>query len=237
MNKTALLITLTLFSSFAVAGDFLIPLAEDKTLEEALEIFHEPMAELHHGPLEDGDIAPLRSRAEEFEVHIKKIMKANLSPIYSPRREEISGKIMDLKREVDSLVKAAREKSDDKVLKAAFDRMHDAYRELRKCLISPEKIIQRIHDEIIHPLWHESYPKRDIEAMKKDLPLLKIWSKLLKEAAKALKMDRVAKSAQEFEEMVVTTQETFETGNRELILEAVKLLHNAYHNLEDSLQK
>jgi len=233
MKKTLLATILMLTAAIALhAEDCLFSLGDDESLDKALEAFHGIMAELVHGPVQEGNFQPVREQVGALVSAKAAIMSANLPTKFEKHCADISASAKTLFDSVDTLQQLAENNGSDEEIKAAFSKMHVSYRALRQALILPEEMIEAIH-EILQPLWHEAYPAKDVEAIKAGVPKLKVRTKLLVSVAGRLEDAVLTDAATKLLESISTLEEAVAADDGTAILAALELVHEAYHQLAE----
>lgn len=234
MRKQKLFVVLlsTVFVVAVGAQDCKFPIKDDDSLKTAIEAFHDIMAELWHGPIPDGNMDPVRKQISELLSRRDAVMSANLPEEYSDRCAAFSEKAAEFTASVENLAQIVNGESEDSEIKDAFSMMHDAYRAMREALITPREMIEAFHD-ILQPLWHESYPEKDVEAIKAGIPKLKVRARLIVVfAERANDMDLV-KLATVLLEATETLDEAARADDDVAILSAFEVVHDAYHEIGD----
>ncbi len=233
MQKTVLpsiaILLLILWGVPASAQDCIFKPREDDSLRQALKSFHDVLAELVHGPAEKGDFAPVRARAEELVKLRDGIMAAGLPTKLIKRCAEISARATDLSTGVDNLVAQSKANAADAAIKAAFDSVHAAYRSLNSAMVSLEDLLEAFHD-LLHPLWHDAYPNKDAAAIKAETPRLKVRAKLILSTAESTDRSR-APVAKGLLDAVTTLEEAVAARDDMAVLEALRIVHEAYEKL------
>jgi hypothetical protein len=204
---------------------------EGDSLKQALKSFHDVLAGLVHGPAEKGDFAPVRAQAEEFARLRTGIMAASLPPKLAKRCPEISTRAQELSRAVDSLAMRAKEKAPDAAVRAAFESVHVAYRNLNGAMASLEDLFQAFHD-VLHPLWHDAYPNKNAAAIKAETPKLKVRAKLILSTAEGADQAKVP-GARSLLDAVTTLDEAVAAKDDMAVLEALRIVHEAYEKLAE----
>jgi hypothetical protein len=226
----ALILALTVIST---AQDCIFQIGDDDSLEQALTSFHDLMAEMLHGPVEEGDLTPIRDRIVELTAARDAVLAANLPSKYSDNCADISVAAKAFSDSINSLTELVELQAEDDEIKQAFMKVHDTYQGLREAMIQPEEMIEALH-EIIHPLWHDSYPAKDTDAIKEGTPKLKIRAKLLLSIAERIENPEMVKATKDLLEAITTLEEAITADDDLAILEAFKLVHDAYHGLTGS---
>jgi hypothetical protein len=212
------------------AQDCIFQIADDDSLETALTTFHDVMSELLHGPVEEGDLAPLRERMGEMIAARDAVMAANLPAKYSESCIEISNAARTFSDATDALVELIELQTEDEAVKQAFMRVHDAYRDLRQAMILPEEMIEALH-EVIQPLWHEAYPAKDTESIKAGTPKLKVRAKLLLSIAERIDNAVLAEATKGFLDSIATLEEAIAAEDDAATLQAFEIVHEAFHKI------
>jgi len=224
-------IGLTLIVAAAPAQDCIFKTKDDDSLEQALKKFHDVMSALVHGPAEQGDFAPVRAQAGDLAKQRDGIMAANISSKLAKRCLEISARARELSQAVNQLVAQVKANAGDEALKASFNSMHAAYRNLNSAQTSLEDLLEAFH-EILHPLWHDAYPSKDAAAIKAEIPKMKVRAKLILSTAEASDKGR-APGAKSLLEAVTTLEEAAAAKDDMAILEALRIVHDAYEKLAE----
>jgi hypothetical protein len=225
----ALLILITTAPSWA--QDCAFKTKNDESLSQAMQKFHETMAALVHGPADRGDYTQVRARAGELAGQAKGIVAANLPEKLAKRCPEISAKAGELAKAADELASQGRAVGSDDALKAGLDKVHAAYRALNSSLTTLQDLLDGFHD-LLHPLWHEAYPGKDVAAIKAEIPKLKVRAKLILSTAEAREKSR-APGAKSLLEAVTTLEEAAAANDNTSILEALRVTHDAYEKLAE----
>jgi len=224
-------VTLVLFLGGApgYSQDCIFKTKEDDSLRQALKDFHDLLSSLVHGPAEKGDFAPVRAQAGEFSRLRGGIMASTLPARLGKRCPEISAKAQELSKAVDSLATRAKENAPDAAVKAAFDSVHVAYRNLSGAMTSLDDLLQAFHD-VLRPLWHDAYPNKDAAAIKAETPKLKVRAKLILSTAEGSDKPK-APGARKLLDAVATLDEAVAAKDDASVLEALRIVHDAYENL------
>ncbi|NWG12654.1 MAG: hypothetical protein HXY20_03870 [Acidobacteria bacterium] len=213
----------------ACAQDCIFKTREDESLKQALKSFHDVLSELVHGPAEKGDFGPVRARAGELAKLRDGIMAAGLPARMVKRCAEISARATDLSKGVENLVAQTEANAIDAAIKTAFDTVHVAYRNLNGALTSLEDLLDAFHD-LLHPLWHDAYPNKDAAAIKTATPRLKVRAKLILSSAQSTDKPK-APGAKNLLDAVTTLEEAVAAKDDLAILEALRMVHEAYEML------
>ena len=229
----ALLATLSLLciGTATPAQDCIFKAQDDETLRQALKDFHDVLAELVHGPAEKGDFAQVRARAGELARLRTGIMSANLPTKLAKRCADISAKSKALSSAVDRLVAQSGSGSDHAALKAAFESVHLGYRTLNGAMTTLDDLLEAFHD-LLYPLWHDAYPKKDAAAIKAEAAKLKVRAKLILGSAESSEKPRVP-GAKALLDGVTTLEEAVAAKDDMAVLEALRLVHDAYEKLAE----
>jgi hypothetical protein len=215
-----------------LAQDCIFKSKEDDSLKLALKNFHDVMRVLVHGPAEKGDFTQVRARAQEFEKLRDGILAAHLPQKLSSRCSDISAKARALSAAVDGLMAQSRSaEAEAEALKSALDKVHTGYRELNNSLTTLDDLLEAFHD-LMHPLWHESYPSKDAAAIKAQVPRLKVRARLIVSTAEAADKMKL-KRAQSLLDAVTILEEATAADDDLAVLEGLKLVHTAYENLAE----
>ncbi len=220
---------LVLLAVPASAQDCIFKATEDDSLRQALKSFHDVLAGLVHGPAEKGDFGPVRARAQDLAKLRDGIMAAGLPSKLAKRCAEISARATDLSKGVDSLVAESKANAADAAIKTTFDSVHAAYRSLNSAMISLEDLLEAFHD-LLHPLWHDAYPNKDAAAIKAETPRLKVRAKLILCTAESTDRSRVV-GAKGLLDAVTTLEEAVAAKDDMAMLEALRIVHEAYEKL------
>ncbi len=227
-----LLALLWLLSPISPAQDCIFEIKDDESLETALSSFHDVMAPLWHGPVAEENMYPLRQQIQALIDARNAIMQSNLPPDKSDICPEFSTKAKLFAESVNHLESLVENKGSDDELKQAFSEMHDAYRNMRMALVSAGDILEAFHDAM-HPLWHESYPAKDVEAITKGVASLRARAENILEGPipKGVDAEEYRNSASALLEAINRLQEATETGDSETILNAFAEVHEIFHRL------
>lgn len=211
------------------ADDCIFKTQDDETLRMSLKGFHDSMAALIHGPAEKGDFSQVSAKAGDL-VRLKgSIMSANLPAKLSGRCSDISAKATELSQAVDDLAAKSQAKADDAAMKTALDRVHAAYRNLNNAMTSLEDLLDAFH-AVLHPLWHDAYPKKDAATIKEAIPKLKVRARLIVATADGGDKAKLP-GAQKLLESVATMEEAAAAKDDLAILESLRITHDAYESL------
>lgn len=226
-------IAVSLMLSASVAGqDCTFSFANDDSFDQAKEKFHDVMADLWHGPVQEGNIEPVREKIEELLSGRDELMNSALPEKYRNHCPEISAKAAAFSDSVEQLAKLVRDDAEPGDIVKAFSKMHDDYRSLAQSMLLPEDLLETFHD-VLQPVWHEAYPNKDIEAIKKSLPSMKVRAKLIVQIAGKTNSEEFLEAAKALLDSVTTVGEAIDAGDNEAALKAVELLHDAYHTLTE----
>ncbi len=235
MKKNAVCIAVVVFvlflSSLAWPQDCIFKPKNDESFSQALKSYHEVMAALVHGPADKGDLSQVRARADELVKLSKGILDAGLPDKLYKRCAEISAKAKELAQASDGLLARSRADSANEAMKGGLERVHNAYRDLNSALTTLQDLLDGFHD-VLHPLWHEAYPKKDVAAIKAQIPKLKVRAKLILSTAETREKNRVA-GAKGLLEAVTTLEEAAAANDSASILEALRVAHDAYEKLAE----
>jgi hypothetical protein len=233
MKKLILTIVILVLSAAALpAQECIFKFADDDSFEKAKTQFHDVMADLLHGPVEKGDIEPVRARIGELVAGRDALMAANLPEKYKDVCPEISANAVVLSNTVDALAELVKNEAGEGEIKDAFMKVHEAYRSVAQSMLLVQDLLDAFHD-VIQPVWHEAYPDKDIEAIKKAVPSLKVRAKLIVQISGKVESEAFKNGAQELLESVVTLEEALAAEDAEATLTAVELMHDAYHALTE----
>jgi len=232
-SKVLVLALSFLFSLFgSVYGqDCLFKSGDDNSLKQALQAFHEVMAELVHGPADSGDYSAVRTKAQQLAGLRDGVLDARLPGRLSSRCADISTLARGLSSAVDTLIAAAKANASDQEMKAALDGVHAAYRNLNGSLTTLEELLEGFH-QVLHPLWHEAYPKEDAAAIKAATAKLKVRAKLILATAQKTEPGK-AEAAQTLLEHVTTLEEAGAAGDDKSVLDALRIVHDTYEGLAE----
>ena len=224
-------VLLTLSVPAVRAQNCLFPTKDDESLRMSLKNFHDVMAALIHGPAEKGDFSQVGGKADELAKLRTAIMSASLPPKLSARCADISAKASELSKAVDNLATQSKAKADNETMKAALEGVHVAYRNLNSSLTTLEDLLDAFH-VVLHPLWHDAYPKKDTAAIKEATPKLKVRAKLIVATAEGGDKARFP-GAQKLLESVTTLEEAVAAKDDLAILESLRIAHDAYEALAE----
>ncbi len=225
-------VLLSFMSPALLAQDCIFKTSEDDTLRQSLKGFHESMAALIHGPAEKGDFSQVGAKAGDLVRLKTAIMSANLPPKLSGRCADISAKAKELSKAVDDLAAKSQAKADDKAMKTALDAVHATYRNLNNSLTTLDDLLDAFHT-VLHPLWHDAYPKKDTAAIKEAIPKLKVRARLIVATAEGGDKARLP-AAKKLLESVTTMEEAAAAKDDLAILESLRLTHDAYESLAEA---
>jgi len=204
---------------------------DDESLRLSLKSFHDVMAALIHGPAEKGDFSQVGAKADELAKLRTAIMSASLPAKLAGRCADISAKATELSKAVDNLAAQGKAKSDDKTMKAALDAVHVAYRNLNSSLTTLDDLLDAFHT-VLHPLWHNAYPKKDTAAIKEAIPKLKVRARLIVATADGADKAKLP-GAQKLLESVTTLEEAAAAKDDLAILESLRIAHDNYESLAE----
>lgn len=214
-----------------VAQDCLFQTSEDDSLRQSLKGFHDVLSSLVHGPAAKGDFGPVKEKAATLSEWREKILASNLTAQLAKRCGEISARASSLSGTVDKLVAEATADSSDEVMKAALDEVHNAYRDLNNSLTTLEDLLEAFHD-VMHPLWHEAYPDKDVEAIKAAIPKLSVRAKLIVATAESTEPSKLTDARSLLEKTELLT-EAGKADDELAVLEALRITHDAYEKLAE----
>jgi uncharacterized coiled-coil DUF342 family protein len=217
------------------AQDCRFKIKDDESFKQAMNSFHEVMSGLVHGAADKGDFSQVKAKAEELAKLRNGIMAAKLPEKLARRCPDISAKAAELSKAVDTLMAQCKNNAGNDAVKLAFDSMHSAYRNLNNALVSLEDQLQAFH-EVMHPLWHDAYPKKDAAAIKAEIPKLKVRAKFILSTAEAVEKARVA-GAKSLLEAVTTLEEAAAANDDASVLEALRVAHEVYEKLASGAEQ
>ncbi len=224
-------IVLTLGVPAGLAQNCLFQTKDDESLKLSLKNFHDVMAALIHGPADKGDFSQVGAKADELARLRNAIMSANLPPKLTARCPDVSSKAMELSKAVDNLAAQSKAKADSETIKAALDGVHVAYRNLNGSLTTLEDLLDAFHT-VLHPLWHEAYPKKDVAAIKEAAPKLKVRARLIAATAESADKAKLP-GAQKLLQSATTLEEAVAAKDDLAILESLRITHDAYESLAE----
>jgi len=226
------MISLALAGTAGFAGqDCIFKTTNDESLQQAMQAFHDDLAALVHGPAGEGNFTEARKEAGALLKLRDGIMAAGLSGNQAKRCAEISSRAAELSGAIDKYVAQCKAGADKAALTTALDEMHNAYRNLNSSLTSLEDLFEAFH-ELLRPLWHDAYPGKDTAAIKAEIPKLKVRAKLIVITAEKSEPAKAAAAKKLLE--AVTTLEDAAAANDDLsILEALRIMHDAYEHLAE----
>lgn len=213
----------------ANAQDCIFKTGDNQSFTLALKSFHDVMSGLVHGAAGKGDFSQVRARAAELARLRDGVMAATLTPKLAKRCPEISAKASQFSQAVDQLAAQSRSNAGDEAIKSAFERVHTTYRDLNGALTSLEDMLAAFH-EVLLPLWHDAYPKKDVAAIRAEIPKLKVRAKLILSTAENSDQSKVA-GARSLMEAVTTLEEAAAAKDDMATLEALRIAHDAYERL------
>jgi len=213
----------------AYAQDCIFKTGDNESFTLALKSFHDVMSGLVHGAAEKGDFAQVRARAADLARLRDGIMAASLTPRLAKRCPEISAKAREFSKAVDAFAAQSKANAGDDAVKTAFDRVHATYRDLNGALTSLEDMLAAFH-EILRPLWHDAYPKKDAAAIRAEIPKLKVRAKLILSTAENYDKSKLP-GARSLMDAVTTLEEAAAAKDDMATLEALRIAHDAYEKL------
>jgi hypothetical protein len=229
MKKTLAIIAILCLPALAIAqDDCTYKIADDDSLKTALNNFHEVMGDLWHGPVEEGNMEPVKAKMDVMKSLCEKILAANLPTEFEFRCATVSAAATAFSKSVEDLA-VTLEGGDAEKSKEAFSAMHDAYREIRTLTTSATAYMDKFH-EAMHPLWHEAYEAKDVEAIKKGVPELEMYAGAILKANKG-KPGETEAQTKALVDAVAKLKKCCEGDDGEAILTAMKEMHEAYHVL------
>jgi hypothetical protein len=233
MRKCFFLIVFVLLASLLVSPSFaqncVFKTKNDESLKQALQNYHEALRAVVHGPADKGDFTQVRDRAQELSRLGKAILSASLPEKLAARCAEISAQATALAGASDNLALLSANKAEDKAVKEALDRAHKAYQQLNRATTTLDDLLNAFHD-LMHPLWHDAYPKKDANAIKAQIPRMKVRAKLILSTAEASDKAK-AGGAKGLLDAVTTLEEAAAAKDDVAVLEALRIAHDAYEKL------
>jgi len=203
----------------------------DDSLTQALKRFHEEMAALVHGPADGGDYTQVKARAEELVKLSRGVAAANISEKLATRCGELTSRARELTDATANLLAQSRANAGAEAMKAGLDRVHAAYRGLNGALTTLQDMLDGFHD-LLHPLWHEAFPNKNTAAIKTEVPKLKVRAKLILSTAESREKSRAA-GAKSLLDAVTILEEAAAVDDNPSILEALRIVHEAYEKLAE----
>jgi hypothetical protein len=205
--------------------------ADDDTLSNAMTAFHDVMADLWHGPVQEGNIEPVKQKMSLLVSARDRVLKANLPSEFAHNCAGISDAAAAFSSSLDALNECISQDSDAEKIKEVFSEMHDRYRELRTMTVSVTVYMERFHD-VMHPLWHDAYPAEDADAIRKGVDDLVQLAELIVKSNTG-KSEEVEAGSKHLIDMVKNLKTACADTDDAAVLEALKLMHDAYHSLSE----
>lgn len=202
------------------------------TFREANQRFHDVLAPLQHGPVQEGNVAPVREQIGELITRRDAVMQSRLSSDHRSDCAVLSSRAMVFSKSVDELAVAAKGGANDQALLQAFAEMHDAYRSMQQALTSAHFLIEQFH-AVLHPLWHEAYPENDVEAIKAQIPKLQVRSQLILNFAKARKLVGLQQAAVALVDSALLLERAAADDDF-AVLVALEQMHDAFHAVKEN---
>lgn len=229
MRKLLAIITILCLPSLALAqDDCTYKIADDETLKTALNNFHEVMSELWHGPVQEGEVEPVAAKMDAIKSLRDGILTANLPSEFAFKCAAVSAAAVEFSMSVDGVANALTDGNVEEV-KEAFSTMHDRYRDLRMMAVPASAYMEKFHDAM-HPLWHEAYEAKDVEAIRAGVAELEMYAEAILKANTGKPGEAEAQS-KALVAAVAELKKCCEGDDDDAILEAMKNMHDAYHVL------
>jgi hypothetical protein len=206
--------------------------ADDDTFSNAMTAFHDVMAELWHGPVQDGNIEPVKEKMAQLISARNRILQSNLPSEFAHNCAGISQAAAALSNSVDALNNSISQEAGTEKVKDTFSEMHDRFRELRVMTVPVSVYMERFHD-VMHPLWHDAYPAEDAEAIRKGVDDLVQLAKLIVKSNTG-KGEELETGSKHLLDMVNNLKTACADTDDAAVLEALKIMHDAYHALSET---
>ncbi|MDW8436474.1 MAG: hypothetical protein RMM16_00375 [Chloroherpetonaceae bacterium] len=107
-----------------------------------MEAFHGVMAETFH-PMEDGDMKPILSRAQEMAEKAKAWQKSAPPARYAPVKDSVDFYLSKLVSESQSLAEMVAKKAKEDDIKKALTALHDRYHQVSDFCYSIDKELKK----------------------------------------------------------------------------------------------
>jgi len=183
----------------------------------------------------DSNFQELRETAVRFKAGMDSLQNATLPEFHQDVTEEFTGLTGTLGVAVEGFVNAAAN-ADDAGLEDALNVVRKAYIDLWALLTPAVPEIDDFHS-VIRPVWHQSVPNEDWDAVKAVLP--QFDSTLIALAAATLP-EKYAYAQTKYDEAVQALKTAFDSlkavcdaGQDELISDKMIDLHDAFHELQE----
>lgn len=231
MKMIATIAMLITFAAVSTAQDCTFTIADDDTLQTAASTFHDVMAPLWHGPVQDGKTAPVKEQIAELIAGRDLIMKAHLPEEYRHECAAFSAMARQFSDSVDKLDKLIKDGAADETVAETFAAMHMYFERMMRIASPIDSLTERFH-EVMQPLWHESYPARDVAAIKAGIPELSKWAEAIAKANMD-KCEECQVGTSNLSKAVELLRKSADGGEEAAVLEALEKVHDAYHALDE----
>jgi ribosome-associated translation inhibitor RaiA len=228
---TAILFVLILCVALAGADDFKYNVKTDDTLKKAQTNFHKVMGALWHGPLENKKTDAVAEKLPELLKFRDEIMKANLPEEFAHNLKPISKTAVKFSAAVDTLAKTVKAEGSSEDIYNAFSKMHDYYRDLKTMTLALNDVSGKFHD-VMHPLVHEAYEKKDTKAIADGADDLLKWAKLILQVNTG-KPGEIEAASKELVKACEELKKVCEGKDAKAILEGLSNVHDAYHMISE----
>lgn len=231
MKTLATILIILAFAAVSFAQDCTFTVANDDTLKTAAAGFHDVMAPLWHGPVQEGTTAPVKEQIEALIAGRDQIMKAHLPEEYSHECAAFSSMAAKFSGTVDKLAGLIKDGAADDAIIDTFSSMHMQFERMMRIASPIDSLTTKFH-EVMQPLWHEAYPAKDVASIKAGIPELTKWATAISRA-NSDKCEECQAGSSNLVETVETLRKAAETENNDAVLQALVKVHDAYHALAD----
>lgn len=232
MKKTAItLMIIILCVALAGADDFKYNVKNDDTLNKAATDFHKVMGPLWHGPVEEGKMEEVAKQLPALLAARDAMMKANLPEEFAHNLELISKSAVKFSDSVDNLAKLVKANESSESIKKAFSLMHDYYRDVKTLILALADVSGKFHD-VMHPLWHEAYEKKDVKAIAAGTDDLLKWAEQILQVNTG-KGGEIEEASKNLVVAVKDLKAACAGTDSEKILMGLATVHDCYHMISE----
>lgn len=216
----------------AYGQECLFDIGDPATYLEANRQFHDLLGPLQHGPVQERNVAPVKEQINKLVSRRDTLMQSRLATRHRKECPALSSRAIIFSKSVDQLAAAVEAGADDETILRAFEEMHDAYRSMQQSLMSADFLVEQFHT-VLHPLWHESYPDNDAEAIKAQIPRLLVRAQLIVNFAKERNMPDLQESASKLVDSARLLEQAAAAEDDFAVLVGLEQMHEAFHDIRE----
>jgi len=196
--------------------------------------FHEVIYKIWHEYYPAGDFEAVRAICPKLSESMEALSKAELPEVYQHRSEVFQKRRAALQASVDDLVKMAKE-GDDAAMKSGVERLHHAFHGLVRAIHSRPRSLDEFH-AVLYLMWHEDYPKKDLDALKKRIPELSArMDRLMAQTLKGpyrVSAEAYDSARDALNKEVRSLVDSLSEGGQDAVWKALNRVHDRYRELD-----